>query len=519
MALCAVDASRVRMRHARAAPARLPARGDDPRGRSRPGLYIASGSASERDGTRKVHSVMHDRQRRRQRLCEPNGHELSLRCILLEVYNPRTLFAVKLQPTVVLRACKALAWLFNAAVGQVLCCWGPGESRVLDYVGRNTGALCRKLYNEDVGQDLVRAFLVRRFLFAFLTSSAAVLQIVLQLAGVPFYALLITCILAPVTLVDKQLATLITKMIPRYDRSQIEQLVWGLTRVLQNLYPDAPDPPRMRSAGAQQRCLNLTVVEMCVGGTQFLAGLLILVYSVMLLMDRGGSDIAGADHDGRMIPRYFDTGDGRCELGSLCVSTEIAIVAARCVKEVTNWLSAWIEWRLTPHKYSCNSELLHTALEAMAEHAGGIDQLVASVHRDRQTRRSLGAMVHTHLVAGAAPAPLRERQPVKAWDEDGLALTLPIHLRNMKLEESVLRVMELMCWCAERETSAPLSSPHGRVKASAAEPGEGKTPSPEDLDETNGSLYRQLFMEAEHGTEPATIAAEAAAAAAAARGR
>ena len=197
-----------------------------------------------------------------------------------------------------------------------------------------------------------------------------------------------------------------------------------------------------------------------------------------------------------MIPRYFETGDGRCELGSLCVSPDIVMVAARCVKEVTNWMSAWIEWRLTPHKYSSNSKLLHTALEAMLEHAGGIDQLVASVHRDRQARRSLGAMAHKHLVFGAA----------QAWDVDGSTPILQVHWRNMKLEESVMCVMKLMCWCADREASTELLS-HCRGKASRAEPDEGNTPSPDDLDEAegadgNGLLYQQLFAKVGPETRP-----------------
>jgi hypothetical protein len=437
----------------------------------------------------------------KQRWCrEPSGHERNLCRILLEVYNPRVLFIVKLLPTFVLRIGKTLAMLVNTTVGQLLCCWEPGESRVLDFVGRHTGALCRKLYDEEVDQGLIRAFLMRRFLFCSITTTATAVQIGCQLADVPLYAVLITCLLTPITLIDKQLSTLVTKMIPRYDRSQIEQLVGGLTRTLRSgPFPDVPDPPRVRAAGAARRCLNLTVLEMCVGATQFCAGLLVVLYSVLLLIDSSAEaarDDAARDTNLEdpqlLLPRYFDTGDGRCELGTFCVAPGPFIIIARCVKELANWLSPWIEWRLTPLKYSSNADVLHVSLAAMVEHAGGLDQLETSLRDDETARRGVAAVARKYLIAGGEPAAKRWElgQPrhqerggvgVAAWDGHGTAADtsgpspppppsstvasvaagqprLPTHLRKMEMQQPALAAMELLCRCVEHGCGLP---PHG----------------------------------------------------------
>lgn len=447
-------------------------------------------------------------------LCTPSGHERNLLRILMEAYNLRVLVFVKLLPTVLLRIGKTLAWVFNAAVGRVLCCWNQGESRILDFVGRNTNVLCRKLYDEDVDQELVRAFLVRRFLFASLTSTATVLQVALQLVGVPLYAVLITFLLLPITLIDKQLATLVTKMIPRYDRSQIEQLVGGLTQILRaGPYPDVPEPPRVRSAGAHRRCLNLTVLEMCVGGTQFLAGLLIVTYSLMLLMDESSSDGETLGHgsgnlvDAGLVPRYFDAGDGRCELGALCVAPTTAVVSARCVKELTNWLSPWIEWRITPHKYSSNATLLRKATEAMVDHAGGAEKLRVKVRRDEQTRRGFSDIAHKFLMGGEAVARQWEQQQMQRQNPLPLPpLCLPTHLRNIEMHQSTLSVVALMCWCVEYE--AGIVQLHGgelcdSVGEELVLPQTGKVdrefePGCADSDPCRGDpglLYKQLFAQ------------------------
>ena len=53
-----------------------------------------------------------------------------------------------------------------------------------------------------------------------MTFTATAFQLVLQLVfEAPQWAAMITLLLAPVTLIDRQFATLITKNTPRYERS------------------------------------------------------------------------------------------------------------------------------------------------------------------------------------------------------------------------------------------------------------------------------------------------------------
>ena len=71
----------------------------------------------------------------------PTGYERRLGAILLEVYQPWLLLAVKLPPVAVLRIGKTIALVFTEGVGRAVCCWGAGESRLLDVVGLGTAAL------------------------------------------------------------------------------------------------------------------------------------------------------------------------------------------------------------------------------------------------------------------------------------------------------------------------------------------------------------------------------------------
>jgi len=54
------------------------------------------------------------------------------------------------------------------------------------------------------------------------------------------------------------------------------------------------------------------------------------------------------------------------------------------VQEVTNWLSPWIEWHITPAKYTANELLIHRGMDAIVTHAGGIEPLRTAIHADPQ---------------------------------------------------------------------------------------------------------------------------------------
>ena len=107
------------------------------------------------------------------------------------------MLASKLLPTAFLRASKALVLLVNEAVGRWLFGWRRDESRLLDFVGKETKALCFRVYEEEAGEAFVRAFFFRRFMFCVLTGT--ITQLVLQLNSQPsLYPALISVALAPV---------------------------------------------------------------------------------------------------------------------------------------------------------------------------------------------------------------------------------------------------------------------------------------------------------------------------------
>ena len=171
----------------------------------------------------------------------------------------------------------------------------------------------------------------------------------------------------PVTIVDRQFATLVTKMTPRYERSQMLRMVSSLFTALRGdtggavgPYPDLESPPRYKMYTCP--IFNLTHLEMLCGATQFLCGLVVFLY--MALMLPGFHDPVTGEN--KTVGRYFDVGDGQCDrLGKLlCYHPDMLVPVLRCVKELMNILSPWIEWRLTPLKYlQSSAEPLPSAAE------------------------------------------------------------------------------------------------------------------------------------------------------------
>jgi hypothetical protein len=170
----------------------------------------------------------------------PNASERSVLLILVEVYDPKTI-AVKLFPTAIMRLGKTLALVFNEGAGRLLCGWRQGESKLLDAVGQQTAVMCELLYNEEITEPLVHDFLWRRFHFCLLTATGTALQIVLHLVfEAPGFAAMITVLLAPITLIDRQFATLVTKNTPRYERSQMLRMINALYSALRGDRVGAP---------------------------------------------------------------------------------------------------------------------------------------------------------------------------------------------------------------------------------------------------------------------------------------
>jgi hypothetical protein len=88
---------------------------------------------------------------------------------------------------------------------------------MLDFIGRSVTQLCRQLYAEDITEPLVMAFLRRRFVICCITTTATATQIFLQMADAQRFSVAITACLLPLTIVDRQFCTLVTKMTPRYE--------------------------------------------------------------------------------------------------------------------------------------------------------------------------------------------------------------------------------------------------------------------------------------------------------------
>lgn len=374
----------------------------------------------------------------------PSGYEGNLARVLLEVYSPWTLVVSKLVPTALLRGGKVLALLLNEKVGYWALNWRPGESRLLDWVGQGTKALCRDVYGEQVDQAFVKSFLVRRFFFCSLTSVATVIQVTLDLTGRPSqYAAILSLLLAPITLVDRQFATLVTKMGPRHDRSLLFQLLLGLTDTLKPSFSDVPAPAPARAAGSTMRLCNLTQLEMMVGFVQFVAGLVLAVWTALVLSN-GHKDLA---------PLCFSSGGGM-----FCFHFLPMAIAARCIKEICNWTSAFLEWKLTPSKYASNASMVSDACEHLLDRIGGIKSFEDRLRTDPRLRKGCAQFAAQHLVQAPEPGGLSwcpfARVESQGQLPDEAMPMLPSYL-HVPLGDTALGLLEVTCNCLEGVYDAP----------------------------------------------------------------
>lgn len=374
----------------------------------------------------------------------PSGHEGSLARVLLEVYNPWTLVVSKLVPTLLLRGGKMLALLLNEKVGYWALNWRPGESRLLDWVGQETKALCRDVYGEEVDQAFVKSFLVRRFLFCSLTSAATAVQVTLELTGRPSqYSAFLSLLLAPVTLVDRQFSTLVTKMAPRHDRSLLFQLLLGLTDTLKPSFSDVPAPAPVRAAGSKMRLCNLTQLEMMVGFVQFVTGLVLAVWTALVLSN------GHRDHP----PLCFSSGGGM-----FCFDFLPMAIVARCIKEICNWTSAFLEWKLTPSKYDSNASMVSDACEHLLDRIGGIKSFEDRLRTDPRLRKDCAQFAAQYLVQAPEPgglswSPFARVESQGQFPVEALPM-LPSYL-HVPLGDTALGLLEVTCNCLEGVYDTP----------------------------------------------------------------
>lgn len=407
----------------------------------------------------------------------PNASERNVFLILVEVYDPKTI-AVKLFPTAAMRLGKTLALVFNEGAGRLLCGWRQGESKLLDAVGQHTAALCEVVYKEEITEPLVHDFLRRRFLFCLLTAIATAIQIILHLVfQAPGFAAMITLLLAPITLIDRQFATLVTKNTPRYERSQMLRMINALYSALRGdrgqpgPFPDLQPPPRYKMY--KYPIFNLTHLEMVCGATQFLCGLIVFFYMALLLPAFRNEKTGEND----VIGRYFDLGDDQCDrLGRLlCYPPTVLVTVLRCVKELTNFLSPWIEWQLTPIKYSNNSNYFQDNVESILDHAnsvrgnktnGAIDSIKDALDpagSHTAARSAVGAAVEQFLVddGKARSCCTSDKDPVgcKGDTESGSnGNKLPPYVRRCNLTPRAVDLLSVLYECAGRTPPFPAFS-------------------------------------------------------------
>ncbi|KAJ1494363.1 hypothetical protein T484DRAFT_1877729 [Baffinella frigidus] len=408
----------------------------------------------------------------------PDMRERRFLMIMREVYNPR-LLRTKLGPTLSLRAFKIVALVVSEPVGRTLCGWRRGENRLLDFIGRQTTALCLRIYGQEVTEREVHCFLARRMHLCLLSIAVTVLQIGLQLVGAPAVGVVLTILLLPVTLVERQLCTLFTKMVPRFERSQVLGFCAATSAALQDPLAGLPRLPRYRMHGVA--VFNATSLEMLTGFVQAASAAIIFAYSLSLLFPSMSSGPP---------PEVVDLGDGRCVLGPLCLSPTWAIIVLRVLKELSNVASPLIEMHLTPIKYSRTAEYFHAAMQAILERAGGADRVSAALQQHPSSRATCAELVR-HCLISPPPASSRGARPGEA--REGLSddwgredPRLPRALERMHLSEDELALMELLCACVSEH---PAAARHGDVGDTSGGWGRWR----------GDELFRRLFLhEHEH---------------------
>jgi hypothetical protein len=367
--------------------------------------------------------------------------ETSLAKILAEVYNPKYL-AIKVLPVAWLRVEKALALVINGGVGRACCGWKRHESRLYDHIGEQTATLCRVLYQTEITEELVRAFLRRRFLFCAITATATTLQIIFQLLGLQGVNFLITAVLLPLTVADRGFSMLVTKMTPRYERGLSVRATASLFDALEPVYPEIEKPPRYKMY--KLPIFNLTHLEIMIASTQALSGMLILFYTFVVLEDAAMTE----DH----LPRYFDTGDGRCEMGSLCFAPGTAIIALRILKEITNFISPCIEWGLTPLKYGNNSGHVKDNINAILTHSGGADAVAAKIAANAEVKAAVAECVERFIIDARSTGGgcCDTSKPMEDGDDED-TLYVQGYISRFPLTADELGMVKVMCDCVERE--------------------------------------------------------------------
>eukprot|EP00759_Apiculatamorpha_spiralis_P040835 PhF_6_TR39649/c1_g1_i2/m.58816 len=256
--------------------------------------------------------------------------------ILKEAYSP-TQFAKKFIPVLKIRIFKMLGMVFNQLIGKFLCGWNGKENRLYDNAGKLTDELYYSLYGTELTQTGVTLFVQRRLYYSFITSVCTIIQIICTAVNAVEIAIGLSVLLSPVTMMDRQWATSVTKSPPRYQREVFRHY---LVEPLCQAY-DIKPMPKYRLH--RNPIVNVTTAEMLVGFVQFWTGLLLFLVPIAHVVDPQGTS--------QMIEGYT------------VLSTTVFLNILRVTKEVTNALSPSMEYYLTPKKYTANAQYLDSFLQ------------------------------------------------------------------------------------------------------------------------------------------------------------
>ncbi|EKX39989.1 hypothetical protein GUITHDRAFT_113984 [Guillardia theta CCMP2712] len=315
----------------------------------------------------------------------PCSHEEFLNAgvydVMREAYS-LSMIRRKAYITLHLRLCKGAALIVNEKVGRFMFGWKAHENRILDYIGQETSRLCQELYGREESDKYVRVFLRRRFLYCIISTCVTILQICSQLLHVEVLAVLLSLVTLPITLVERQFATLVTKMLPRAERSLALQFSHEANEMVRKHFPALKKLPRARMH--RSRAFNLTSLEMAVGFLQFVSAGIIVLFSLFVLLKRS------------LYLDVFLLSDW-CLHPLSCLDLSGKVILFRVIKEACNWISPWIEETLTPEKYAFNERVVRSALTEI-HRAAGIEELCRLLVESSSTRRRCAELVEDFVL-------------------------------------------------------------------------------------------------------------------------
>lgn len=259
--------------------------------------------------------------------------------LLAEAYSPsfikRKVFTVAL-----LRLAKVTALVINQQVGRVLCGWNGRENLLLDWIGHRSRVLFSELYNgTNLDQDAVLCFIKKRLTYCIVTTVVTLIQILLTYIDTTESlqaSLLFSILTLPITLVDRQWCTLVTKLSPREERSHVIDFRNLLLQTVK---------PVCQLTMVQQRSINirrinqLVPLEMFVGFIQTCAAAFLVCFNLTVAFNVN------------VLPGV--------------PSLVYVVILVRLIKEATNWISCLLEWYVTPAKYAINERLFRSALDSI----------------------------------------------------------------------------------------------------------------------------------------------------------